>query len=151
MERANMSQTHDRAAKAYRSAIASSSSSLRTLLFLYDMMIAHLLRARDGRGRGQLDTSFNALRDASRIALALPTTLDRASAGRLGPILERFYLALSYRIIRLSRCDRNLAHYDGLIEELRSVRATWQEVSRLTGGKSGGAATAERHVTAANG
>jgi flagellin-specific chaperone FliS len=146
-----MSQMHDRAAKAYRSAIASSSSSLRMLLFLYDMMIAHLLRARDGRGRGQLDTSFNALRDASRIALALPTTLDRIRAGRLGPILERFYLALSYRIIRLSRRDQELAHYDGLIEELRSVRATWQEVGRLTGGKADGAATTDTRVTAVNG
>jgi flagellin-specific chaperone FliS len=120
-------------------------------LFLYDMMIAHLLRARDGRGRGQLDISFNALRDASRIALALPTTLDRARAGRLGPVLERFYLALSYRIIGLSRRHQSLAQYDRLIEELRSVRATWQEVSRLTGGRADGAATTETHVTAVNG
>ncbi|HET6157070.1 MAG TPA: flagellar protein FliS [Dongiaceae bacterium] len=126
---------HDRAAKAYRSAIASSSSSLHTLLFLYDMMIAHLLRARDGQERGQLDTCFCALRDASRIALALPTTLDRARAGRLGPILERFYLALSYRIIRLSRRGQALAQFDRVIDELRSVRATWQEVSRLTSGR----------------
>ena len=146
-----MSQMHDRAAKAYRSAIASSSSSLRTLLFLYDMMIAHLRRARDGRGRGQLDMSFNALRDASRIALALPTTLDRARAGRLAPVLERFYLTLSYRIVRLSRRDRSLAHYDGLIEELRSVRATWREVSRLTGGKPDSAASTDTHITAVNG
>ncbi|HEV8392193.1 MAG TPA: flagellar protein FliS [Dongiaceae bacterium] len=128
-----MFQTYARAAQAYRAAIASSSSSLRTLLFLYDMMIAHLLKARDARGRGQFEISFHELRDASRIALALPTTLDRARAGKLAATLERFYLSLSCRIVRLSRHGQPLERFDRMIEELRTVRATWQEVARATG------------------
>jgi flagellin-specific chaperone FliS len=79
-----------------------------------------------------LDLCFNALRESSRIALALPGTLDWQRAGRLASILERFYLSLSYRIIRLSRPGQPPELFDRMIEELRSVRATWQEVARTT-------------------
>jgi flagellin-specific chaperone FliS len=127
-----MSQTYARAAQAYRAAIVSSSSSLHTLLFLYDLMIADLLRAKDARVRGQFDLCFNALRKASRIALALPTTLDWRRAGKLAATLERFYLSLSCRIMRLSRHGQPLELFDRMVDDLRSVRATWQEVARAT-------------------
>lgn len=128
-----MPQAHEHAAKAYRAAIAASSSSLHTLLFLYDMMIADLLRAKETRERGQLDQSLHALGKASRIALALPTTLDRARAGDLAQVLERFYLGLSCRIIRLAQRHQPLEQFDRMIGELRDTRATWQEVARLAG------------------
>jgi flagellar protein FliS len=119
--------------KAYSKA-NNTAAKTRQVVMLYDGAIRFLQQAKDAMEKipgdlSAIETRYNKLTKAAEIIMGLQACLDFDTGGDAAKILYDFYAGVDMRILTLHRTN-DVKHCEQLIEEIRRMRDTWDQIDR---------------------
>jgi flagellar protein FliS len=99
----------------------------RQVVMLYDGAIRYTQQAREAIENGRIEERFRLLTRVSEILIGLQASLDFEQGENVARILYDFYSVQDQRITSIQRTN-NTALCDALIEDLKNMRNTWNEI-----------------------
>jgi flagellar protein FliS len=116
--------------KAY-SAATRTVAKTRQIVMLYDGALRFIKQARVAITDKRIEDRFNLLVRASDIIVGLQNSIDFENGGAVAHTLHHFYTNMSVRILSVNLHPRDsLALCDGIIEDLKQMRDTWDSIDR---------------------
>lgn len=112
-------------------AAAESMSKTRQIVMLYDAIIKNIGQAKEAIIAKEYEKRFNATQKASNIIIGLHSALDFDKGGEISETLRNFYTNIDLRIVKLNQTN-DLEECDAIIDELKKMRATWDEIDQKT-------------------
>lgn len=103
----------------------------RQVVMLYDGAIRYTQQAREAIEQGRIEERFRLLTRVSEILIGLQASLDFEQGENVARILYDFYSVQDQRITSIQRTN-NTALCDALIEDLKNMRNTWNEIDIST-------------------
>ncbi len=108
--------------------------SVRRIVMLYDGIIKFAMQARHAIEENRIADRFNNLERACKILLGLQSCLDFTQGdGKIAHILFNFYVTTNLRMMALNQ-SRSVKDCDGIIQDLKKMRDTWEGISNSTSG-----------------
>ena len=103
----------------------------RQIVMLYEGMVRFLQQAREASMEGRIDERFNKLAKTSDIVVALQGSLDFEEGGEPAQVLYEFYSQIYRQINEAHRAKaEDVSAIDGVINELKVMRDTWDTIDR---------------------
>lgn len=99
----------------------------KQIVMLYDGAIRFMQQAREAVIEKRIQDRYNLLVKASDIMVSLQNCLDHESGGDIARVLHDFYSSIDMSIISIHRTN-SLSMCDRVIEELKKMRAAWQQI-----------------------
>lgn len=96
---------------------------------LYDGIISSLQQARDAMAEQRIEDRYHLLTKATQIIMGLQSSLDFDAGNAVAATLYDFYSGLLFTINQLHRTN-DVSVCGALIEEVKSMRALWDEIDR---------------------
>lgn len=113
----------------------------RQVVMLYDGIIRYLQQAREAMEAKRIQDRFNLLVKAGEIVMGLQSSLDFEKGESVAQVLYDFYSSVDARILTLHR-TQDLVMCDGLIQEIKEMRAIWDEIDKANNAGSNAPAEA---------
>lgn len=123
--------TYNRAAIQAYSQAQHTVGKTRQVVMLYDGAIRFLQQAREAIQNNRIEERFHLLTRVSEILMGLQSSLDFENGENVAKILYDFYSAQDNRITSIQRTN-NAELCDAVIEDLKTMRNTWNEIDQST-------------------
>lgn len=108
----------------------------RQVVMLYDGAIRYLQQAREAIEHKRIEERFRLLTRVSEILIGLQASLDFDNGENVARVLYDFYSVQDQRITSIQRTN-NVALCDTVIEDLKAMRNTWNDIDKtITAGNT---------------
>jgi flagellar secretion chaperone FliS len=123
--------TYNRAAMQAYSQAQHTVGKTRQVVMLYDGAIRYLQQAREAIEHNRIEERFRLLSRVSEILMGLQSSLDFEKGENVARVLYDFYSVQDHRITTIQRTNNsNLC--DSVIEDLKVMRTTWNEIDQAS-------------------
>jgi flagellar secretion chaperone FliS len=113
---------------------------VQQIVMLYDGAIRYLQQAKEAVQENRIEDRYNLLVKASDIVIGLQSCLDFEAGGEIAKILYDYYSGLDARIFTIHRSN-SVDMCERVINDLKLMRDTWQEIAGKQSEDSGKAAS----------
>jgi flagellar protein FliS len=101
------------------------------LLMLYDGAANFVKQAKEALIEKNFEERFNLLNKACAIVNGLSECVDHNIDAQMASVLQAYYVSLDQRIIKASYTD-DLALFDAIVSDIKSMRESWAEAIETT-------------------
>jgi flagellar protein FliS len=118
----------------YQTTAIGSGSPTKTVVCLYDTFIKLLYKAKKCIDDKDISGKCQSLQQASEVVLCLQNGLDLERGGSIAERLEKFYFRLFADVNMIIIKNQSHAEIDKLLEAVKPLRTTWQNISEQVTG-----------------
>lgn len=103
-------------------------NSSEQIIMLYDAAINYVKQAKEAIKENDQDTRYQLINKAMSILRGLRLCLDFSACEEIAAAMDRYYDALDKLMISV-QCHQDQTLCDAIIENLRTIKNTWQEIN----------------------